>query len=139
MRHVRCVSEAAFIVRLLFLGGVFGNAREPESESIRWRDSFDHRGVRHGFWRGRGQDETHSTGCEHTQFVFVVVCLAVFTALVPLHLETLADVCRLFLRDFVLQDERSDEALEYDRQDDTLLACSAQQLCILSGCKLSVS
>ena len=122
MRHVRHVSEAAFIVRLLFLGGVFGNARETESESTRWRDSFDHRGVRHGFWWGRGPDETHRKGCEHTQFVFVVVCLAVFAALVPLHRETLADVRRQFVRDLVLQDERSDEVLEYDRQDDTLLA-----------------
>ena len=39
-----------------------------ESESTRWRDSFDLCGVRPGFWRGRGQDETHRKGCEHTQF-----------------------------------------------------------------------
>ena len=124
MRHVRHVSEAASIVRLPFLGGVFGNARGTESESTRCRDSFDHRGVRHGFWWGRGQDETHRKGCEHTQFVFVVVdvCFAVFTALVPLHRETLADIRRQFVRDPVLQDERSDDVLEYDRQDDTLLA-----------------
>ena len=118
MRHVRHVSEAAVIVRLPFLGGVFGNARETESESTRWRDSFDHRGVRHGFWWVRGQDETHRKGCEHTEFVFALVCLAVFTALVPLHRETVAEVRRQFVRDLVLQDERSDEVLEYDRQHD---------------------
>ena len=67
MRHVRHVSEAVFTVRLPFLGGVFGNAREI--------DTFDHRGVRHGFW--------------WPKFFFVVVCLAVLTALVPLHRETL--------------------------------------------------
>ena len=122
MRHVRHVSEAAFIVRLSFLGGVFGNARETDSEPARWRDSVDHRGARHGFWRGRRQDETHRKGCEHTQFVFVVFCHAVFAALVPLQRETLADVRRLFVRDVVLQDERSDDVLEYDHQDDTLLA-----------------
>ena len=55
----------------------------------------------------------------HPLFGFVVR-FAVFAALVPLHRETLADVRRLFVRDFVLQDERSDEALEYDRQDDIL-------------------
>ena len=53
---------------------------------------------------------------------FVVVCLGVFTALVPLHRGTLADVRRLFVRDLLLQDERSDEVLEYHRQDDTVLA-----------------
>ena len=43
-RHAACTPcEAAFIARLPFLGGVFGNARETESESTRWRDSFDHR------------------------------------------------------------------------------------------------
>ena len=56
--------------------------------------NFDHRGVRHGFWRGPGQNETHRKGSEHTQFVYVV-CVAVCTALVPLHRETLADVRRL--------------------------------------------
>ena len=97
-RHAACthVSEAAFIVRLPFLG----DARETESESTRWRDSFDHRGVR------QGQDETHRKGCEHTQFV-VVVCLTVFTAPVRLHRVTLADVRRLFCA-------RPDEVLEYD-------------------------
>ena len=53
---------------------------------------------------------------------FVVVCLAVFTALVPLQLETLADVRTQLLRDLVLQGERSDDVLEYNRPDDTLLA-----------------
>ena len=53
---------------------------------------------------------------------FVVVCFAVFTALAPLQLETLADVRRQFVRDLVLQGERSDDVLEYDRPDDTLLA-----------------
>ena len=70
-----------------------------------------------GFWCGRGQDETHRQGDAGTpQFVFVVVCFAVFTALVPLHRETLADIRRQFVRDLVLQDERSDEVVEYDRQ-----------------------
>ena len=78
-----------------------------ESESTRWRDSFELCGVRPGFWRGRGQDETHRKGCEHTQFVLVVVCLAGFTALAPLHRETPADVRRLFVRDLLLQDERT--------------------------------
>ena len=35
MRHARHVSVAACIVRLPFLGGVFGNARETESEPTR--------------------------------------------------------------------------------------------------------
>ena len=95
---------------------------ETPSESTRWRDSFDHRGVRHGFWWGRGQDETHRKGREHTQFVFVVVCFAVFIALVPLPRETLSGVRRQLVRDLVLQDERSDEELEYHRQDGTVLA-----------------
>ena len=96
---------------------LLGSTRETESEPTRWRDSFDHRGVRHRFWWGRGQDETHRKGCEHTQFVFVV-CLAVFTTVVPLHRETLADIRGQIVRDLVLQDERSDEVLEYDRQHD---------------------
>ena len=100
MRHVRHVCEAAFIVRLPFLGGVFGNhqANQPDG-----RDSFDHRVVRHGFWWGRGQDETHRKGREHTQFVFVVVCFAVFIAFVPLPRETLSGVRRQLVRDLVLQ------------------------------------
>ena len=99
MRHVRHVSEAAFIVRLPFLGGAFvGNAGETESESTGWRDSFDHRGLPHGFWRGRRQDETHRKGCEHSPFIFLVVCLAVSTTLKPLHRETLVDVRRPCVR-----------------------------------------
>ena len=45
-----------------------------------------------------------------------------FTALEPLQREMLVDVNRLFVRDLALQDERSNELLENDRQDDALLA-----------------
>ena len=48
---------------------------KQKSESTRWCDSFDHRGVRHEFWRERRQDETHRKGCEF----------------VPLHREAFAE------------------------------------------------
>ena len=50
---------------------------------------------------------TSAWTCLRDFFVFVVVCLAVFTALGPLHRGTLADVRGQFVRDFVLQDGRS--------------------------------
>ena len=50
------------------------------------------------------------------------VRFAVFTALVPRHREALVDFHRLYVRDLVFQDERSDEVWAYDRQDDTWLA-----------------
>ena len=74
MRHVRHVSENSFHRTVAFLlRGVCGNARETESESTRWRGTFDYRGVRHGFWWGGGQDETHRKGCGHTHFVFLLL------------------------------------------------------------------
>ena len=67
-----------------------------------------------------GADEDKMT---HLKVVFFVgVCFAVFTALVPVHRDKFADVRRLCVRDLVLQDELSDEVLEYDHQDDTLQA-----------------
>ena len=51
--------------------------------------------------------------------LFALPCLLLLYQCIVKRLLTFADN---FVRDLILQDERADEVLEYDRQDDTLLA-----------------
>ena len=88
MRHGRHVSEAAFIVRL------WEASLETLAKQIANQpgDSFDHRGVRHGFWWDEDKMKHIARDASTPNLFLLLFALLCLLHFVPLHHETLPDV-----------------------------------------------